>query len=578
MILYELTRFYNRLLDNPDIDICEPGFSNENISFLVCVDSQGKFQGVEDLRMTDGRNLRAQQIKVPKIDGKRAGKVLKPYYLWDNTKYVFGKELKGNKVNTVIENEEAFLAFNKTVYAQAGTKNMAIEAVLRFLGDKEEKSKVLNHEYWNDMLGTFISFRVAGSKNHIVVEEDGVSDGWRKFLASVDLETDQKRCLVSGQEGPVYPIHPTVKRGVGEKNDIPLVSFNVNCSESYGNKGNFNAPVTREIASKFTHALNYLIESRRHNLTIADTKTLFWAESNSPFEQFFGEVFDRASDEGFSADLKAFLDSVRAGRLPDQVKDASRFFVLGLAPNAARISVRFWHVDSVENFACHIGQHFSDLELVKQQSKDSEYPSLWQLLIETAPLHKTDNIQPDLAGPMIRSILGGTRYPSKILATLIERIRRDKDTVEKNGKVVAKDQKVNYYRASFLKAILNRNHNKELAMALDRKRTETPYCLGRLFAVLEKIQEDSAPGINSTIKDRYFATASTNPKIVFPRLISLSQNHLKKLKSEKTGLCINREKELGAIMETINEFPAALRLEEQGVFAIGYYHQRQSFF
>lgn len=565
MILQELTTLYDRLTNKPDLDISQPGFSKENISFVVRIHSDGKFDDIEDWRTDD----KPAKIDVPKLEGKRAGKVLKPYFLWDNTKYVFGRELKSGKEITTEENEQAFIEFNRKIVEKTGLRNESVSAVLKFISDENEKGKARTHEYWQDMLNSFVTFKTVAKNNRLVVYEKEVKAAWKKYLDIVDEDADKQICLVSGDIGPVYPIHPTIKRGVGEKNDIPLVSFNIGCSESYGRRSNFNAPVTRVIASRFTHALNYLIDTPEQNLIIADTKTLFWAESNDRFADFFGKALASRDNDIISEDLIAFLKSVRSGKMPEEIKDSSRFFVLGLAPNAARVSVRFWYVDSVENIARRIGQHFAQLQIVKQSEENREFPSLWRLTRETATQHKTENIPPNITGPLMRSILSGGRYPNNMLSLLINRMRVDQQW-----------STLNYYRASFMKAILNRNYIKELTMSLDPNRITVPYLTGRLFAALEKVQEESSGGnLNVTIKDRYFASASTTPRAVFPRLLSLHQNHLKKLKSEKHGLAINREKLVGEIIDLLPPvLPPSLRLEDQGEFAIGYYHQRQNFF
>ncbi|MBN1364806.1 MAG: type I-C CRISPR-associated protein Cas8c/Csd1 [Syntrophaceae bacterium] len=565
MILQELHHLYERLAQNPEINISEPGFSKENISFIVRIDTDGKFDDIEDWRTED----LPVKIEVPKLDGKRAGKVLKPYFLWDNTKYVFGRELKNGKEINTKDNEKSFIEFNQKVIQKTGLKSKSTEAVLKFISDKKEKSRVYEHDYWKDMLNSFITFRVTGDVNRLVVDDMEVKAAWKKYLEIEDKEADQQICLVSGKISPVYPIHPTIKRGIGEKNDIPLVSFNIACSESYSRKSNFNAPVSRQIASKFTHALNYLVDNPDHNLLIADTKTLFWAESNDRFSDFFGKALAIRDDDVISEDLSSFLQSVRSGKMPEEIRDSSRFFVLGLAPNAARVSVRIWYADSVENIAQNIGLHFAQLHIVKQNDGNREFPSLWRLIRETATQHKTENIPPNITGPLMRSILSGSLYSNNILSILLSRMRVDQEYYQ-----------LNYYRASFIKAILNRNYNKELTMSLDTKRITVPYLLGRLFATLEKVQEEASGGnLNATIKDRYFASASTSPRAVFPRLLTLHQNHLKKLKSEKHGLAVTREKLVGEIIGHLPpDLPGSIKLEDQGEFAIGYYHQRQDFF
>ncbi len=578
MILQELVKFYDRLSMDDDCKIWEPGFSQEGIHYAIIIDSSGRFLNIEDLRNPgkDGKP-HASQIVAPKRDGKRAGKVEKPYFLWDNTKYVLGKEIKNKKVKNFASHAKKFIEFNKEVIGRTHLVDSRVDSVISLLENQEELKKIFQHDKWELMVkdnptGCNVTFKVAGDTfPGFIIEHESVKEAWRTYLKILDQEIQEQLCLVSGEYGPVYNVHPTIKKGVGgDKVDIPLVSFNIKCSESYKNKGNFNAPVQREVAAKFTHALNYLTIYDRHNLRIGDTKTLFWAEENDTFSDYFGEMFERSQNDGYSAELSAFLKSIRSGNKPREIDhDNSRFFVLGLAPNSARISVRFWHVDSVEAMACKIGKHFEHLSIIPQnKDKDSEFPSIWQIVIETATQHKTENIPANILGPLMRSILTGTHYPANILSILVSRMRTDQGF-----------KQLNYYRASFMKAILNRNFNRRLNMSLDPTRTTIPYCLGRLFAALEKTQEDASGGtINATIRDRYFASASARPKVVFALILRLAQNHLKKMKSERPGKAVNREKLLGEIMGTIHDFPATLKLEEQGEFAIGYYHQRQDFF
>ncbi|MCP4371875.1 MAG: type I-C CRISPR-associated protein Cas8c/Csd1 [Deltaproteobacteria bacterium] len=574
MILQELTTLYTRLLTNPDIDVCEPGFSRENISFKIVIDNDGKFKYLEDLRVVVGKNVRPVKIMVPKFDGKRASGI-KPYFLWDKSDYTIGlrkdDKVKDFSVMKMPRHNKAFLGLIGSICESAGIQHASIDAIRTFCSNETEIVKLHEEPLWEEFLNTFAVFEVEGF-GQTIFEQDVVVEAWRQYYASSSTgkKMGEGLCLVSGENAALTTTHPTIKKGVGGKNDVPLVSCNIDAGESYKLKKGHNASISSTAASYFTGALNYLIDTRRHNLKIADTLTLFWAEQNETFTDFFSEMFEGSRDDGFSDDLHAFLKSIRAGKMPEEIShDESRFFVLGLAPNSARISVRFWHVDSVEVVAGKIGQHFAHLETIPQnREKDRPFPSMWQLLIETATQHKTENIPSNIVGPLIRSILSGNYYPANILSILVSRMRTDQGF-----------RQINYYRASFIKAILNRNFHKELTMALDTTRTTIPYCLGRLFAALEKTQEDSADGkINATIKDRYFASASARPQVVFALILRLAQNHLKKMRGKNPGMAVNREKLLGEIMDKLHDFPATLKLEEQGEFAIGYYHQRQNFF
>jgi CRISPR-associated protein Csd1 len=251
-----------------------------------------------------------------------------------------------------------------------------------------------------------------------------------------------------------------------------------------------------------------------------------------------------------------------------QLDPAVEFYILGLSPNAARLSIRFWEVNTLGSLFEKIGLHFRQMQIVRQFDNDMEFPPLWLLLSKTAVLGKGENVSPVLAGGMTKAMLGGEKipYPHTLLTAVLGRIRAE--------------QEINYYRAALLKAYLIRNIQMEVSMSLDSERTETAYLLGRLFAVLEKAQNDAIPGSNSTIKDRYFAAAPATPARIFPLLLKNSANHLAKLRKdpEKKGWGVNLEKQIQQIINNINDFPATLSPENQGLFMIGYYHQMQDFY
>ncbi|MBT9139359.1 MAG: hypothetical protein DDT31_01943 [Syntrophomonadaceae bacterium] len=253
--------------------------------------------------------------------------------------------------------------------------------------------------------------------------------------------------------------------------------------------------------------------------------------------------------------------------MPKEIEDTKsmKFYILGLSPNASRLSVRFWYVSTIEEISRKIGQHFQDLRIIKSYDNEPEYPGMWRLLIETLPKREgtkrhLDDVSPLLSGAFMRSIITGAVYPSSLLNTIIERFRADGD--------------ISYLRCAMIKAYLNRNNrirkpNKKevISMSLDKEEKSIGYRLGRLFAVLEKIQEEANPNINTTIKDRYYA---------FSCLMKLKNHHLAKL--ENKGRIVNMEKLIGEIINNISNFPSHLTLEEQGMFAIGYYHQKQDFY
>ena len=297
---------------------------------------------------------------------------------------------------------------------------------------------------------------------------------------------------------------------------------------------------------------------------------MFWAEKENKeydfegvFSVFFSKDFDSDDPDKSVKEVKNLFAAIYTGKVE---RIDSNFYVLCLSPNAARISVRFWETGKVKNFAKRIQQHFIDFDIIRAPDAP-EYLNLYQILSATALEHKMDNVAPNLIGPVVQSILKGTPYPVSLLQQCIRRIRAE--------------QKVTRERTAILKAYINRYNrfhsmNEEVTVALDRNCKNKGYLVGRLFAVLEKVQQDTHPGLNATITDRYYGAASTNPVTVFPQLLKLNQHHLSNYANKKTKS--DRENELSEIINALDAFPAHLTLEEQARFAIGYYHEKQSFF
>jgi CRISPR-associated protein Csd1 len=310
----------------------------------------------------------------------------------------------------------------------------------------------------------------------------------------------------------------------------------------------------------------------RQRISIGDASTVFWSEKQTAFETDFSFFFkepEKDNPDAGTQRVKALFESVKSGAYQEDDGD-TRFYILGLAPNAARIAVRFWQIGTIAKFATRIRQYFEDFAIVKPP-KEPEYYSIWRILVNIATQDKSENIQPNLAGDFMRAILEGTPYPATLLQAVLRRIHSDPEG------------RVKPVRAALIKAYLNRyyrfypnQNHKEVNMELDISQPSIGYQLGRLFATLEKIQEEANPGINATIRERFYGAACATPVTVFTNLLRLKNHHLAKL--DNKGRVIKFEQLLGEIMANLNDFPAHLDLHEQGRFAIGYYHQRQAFF
>jgi CRISPR-associated protein Csd1 len=574
--LYDNRKQVRSLLDDPK-GMPSLHLSIENISFALVIDRKGKMLDIVDLRKVDKKGrLHPIDMIVPESVIGRAGRVVIANFLWDNTGYFFGADDKSNPERS----RDKFEAF-RTTHVQVAAhcpNSVSMRAVVSFLdgwnqklADKTLGKAIADRIEEKDFYAGNIVFMVrTGAHGTFVHDDREVYEGWVKYKSSI--KSTEGWCLLSGAMLPISRLHHLIGGVSGaQSTGAAIVSFNLDAFESYGKSQNYNSPISELAAFKYTTALNRLLmRSFGQRLQIGDATTVFWTERSSPIEDFMGNILDRRADASVdAADAKKigdYLVSVRKGTRPELAQDETmRFYILGLAPNASRLAVRFWYVDTVEIVNQHIGRHFADIEIVKEFNDQPSFPGLWQLLIETALLRKSDNINPTLAGALFRSILQGALYPTSLLSTVVERVRADHE--------------INYLRAAIIKGVLTRNYkNKEATVALNEDSTSIAYRLGRLFAVLEKAQEEAIPGANATIKDRFFGSASATPSVVFPQLIRLSQHHLAKL---DPGPKIHKEQLIQSILDGIDAakgLPAHLRLEDQGMFALGYYHQRKAFF
>lgn len=575
MILQELNRFYERKAAEPDATIPLYGTSMENISFALVLGEDGILLDVEDLRLQDGKKLRPRKIVVPAAEKKASG--IKPNFLWDSTSYILGLDDKG-KQERANKCREAFIQQLRT-YCSAD--DPGLKAVISFYN--HDYSSITTRPDWADICGSNLVFRLSGTPGFIH-ERDAARNAWEQCLGQ-RMAAVIGQCLISGEEDqPLARLHSSIKGVRGAQSvGASIVSFNLPAFESYGKTQSINAPVSERAAFNYVTALNTLLAAdSRQKIVIGDTTIVFWAECRSAAEDLFASMFasnenqtdatedSTEDDQPTAGKIFNLLKAIRAGRqatdiVPD-LDESIRFFILGLSPNAARLSIRFWQENTIGNIFTCIGKHFSDLEIAREYNNQLEFPSLMRLLSHTAVLGKNENIQPLLAGNMTKSVLSGSYYPWNLLPVVLCRIRAERQ--------------VGYYRAALLKAFLVRNNQLEISMSYDPNRKDIAYLLGGLFAILEKAQSDAIPGANATMKDRFFASAPATPARIFPLLLKNAANHIAKLRkdSEKKGLSIKLDKMLQETMGNIDNFPQAMRLEDQALFMIGYYQRMKDFY
>ncbi len=572
MILQELYSYYQRLSKEKNSGVAPPGYSSEKIHFALVINKEGEVTRVMDLRESDGKKKRPKSMIVPKKERTRTSGI-DSNFLWDNSKYVLGIDVIDEKISQSAREKKiqkalkCFEAF-KNYHEEFGKKCLdeGFQALLMFL-KKWTPDKIEDIDYKDELPGSNIVFKFEEDDRIFLHERSKLKELWANQSPSDDL---MAQCLITGEKKPIALTHSSIKGVKGaQSSGAAIVSFNIPSFISYGKKQSHNAPISKKAAFAYTTALNYLLRrGSRQKIQIGDATTVFWSERETPLEDALGFALDPESvSEGDNKKIYDFLDSVRNGRKIEGIEPNVKFYILGISPNASRLSIRFWYASTVGDVIKHLGEHYLDMEIVRNfPERESRYPGIFRLLRETAPLRKYENINPLLAGAFTRSILNGDHYPREILSETLGRIRADRD--------------LNYYRASLIKGYLSRENRKrklrwEVKMGLNTELKDVSYRLGRLFAVLEKVQEEANPGINATIKDRYFSSASATPAAVFSQLIRLSQHHLSKLDG---GRKTNMEKLIQEILSDVERFPTHLSLEEQGTFALGYYQQRKDLF
>ncbi|WP_395665995.1 type I-C CRISPR-associated protein Cas8c/Csd1 [Methylocella sp.] len=594
-MLAALMRRYERMAARGKAPVT--GYSAEKIGFNVVLDKTGAVVDVAPLG-TIVRGKSAPRVMSVPQPVKRASGVA-ANLLWDKTSYVFGAADPGKPSKRAERSGQKpgaaeFDAFARRQREAIGeTSDDGLRALLAFL-ENWDSERYASLPHARDMLDANVVFSLDGDKGwlhdrpaaHALVARAG-GDGATGF------------CLVRGEEAPVARLHPSIKgvRGA-QSSGASIVSFNQTSFTSYGKEQGDNAPVSEYAAFAYSSALNMLLADRRHRVQIGDASVVFWAEADegedaAPVEEVFGSFFGGASFEAEEEtpdapsanaqerDLLAALDQIAHGQAPGRSIDpATKFYVLGLSPNAARISVRFWLDTTIEQLAEKLARHFEDLRLEPPAWKNSGAPTIKRLIYCLAAIRRNsdgtikimtsdenlrfEHANAHIAGELARAILTGARYPLSILSTLLMRLRVDRE--------------ITPLRVALIKGSLCRSY-EGMPVSIDIQERNIAYRLGRLFGILERMQAAALGRRNATIRDKFYATASATPARVFPALIRNAKNHSKSIRSKVgPGLAEWFEDRIAEVLNGPTfEFPRTLSLDWQGRFAIGYYHQREAF-
>ena len=573
MILQALTRYYEDLLAEGKIS--RPGWVTAKVSYGLVLDEEGRLlQAVPLLEEVDTgkkKKLVPRNMEVP-AQVKRAVNIA-PNFLCDNSSYLLGADSKGKPERTA----DCFAAAKELhLKLLAEADSPAARAVKEFFESWDPQTASAHpalSEDWEEILkgGNLIFWFRGGA----VTEDPAVREAWQRQYAAGDNGADEEICLVTGKRGPVARLHPSIKGVVGaQAMGASLVSFNAPSFCSYGHEQGMNAPTGEYVAQAYTTALNTLLADRGRVCRIGDTTVLFWAKGGGTGYQdcawmsMFGNVSGQEANYK-ETDILSTLKDLSRGKSVDwdgeRLDPDTRFYVLGLAPNAARLSVRFFWQNSFGTLARNVANHYERLEIVQPAFDKRPTLPVGALLRETVNLNaRTPEPEPRLAGDLMLAILNDTPYPATLLYGVALRIRAERTVTRGRAAII---------RAYYLKNSRDENLKEVMTMQLNDKTNYLPYLLGRLFSVLEAVQAAANPGINATIRDRYFNAASATPATVFPLLLNLAQKHLAKLDK---GQEVYYDKQITAICGMIGEtLPARMNLPEQSAFQLGYYHETQ---
>ncbi len=570
-LVASLARAYERLPDKPEF-----GYSVQKIGFCVVLRPDGSVAEVADLRDHD-MNRSPRLLPVP-ASPKRSGQTPRPFFIWDNINYALGAGKLTKPGDTRHDSfREKHLKFLRN------SESADIRSFCAFLQYWSPEQVRIYFDTESPPTEGIVFACSPTYREQFLHENSALRDLWsrerERWIAVEGKKTVEASCIITGQRSPIERTHPPIK-GVWKPKKMAesaLVTFNSDAYESYGHKQGDNAPVSKSVAFAYTTALNQFLADQCHRLQVGDASTVFWADSSDQekaqeAEALFAGMFDTISDDHVAASrVKNKLDAIRIGsrlaQVDPQLDAGVRFFVLGLSPNASRLSVRFFWESDFGPLTANYQRFLQDMEL--EPPPQGAWPPFWLYLNELAVQRERKNIPPRVAGEWMRAILAGTPYPLMLLSIVLMRIRAD--------------GRVNGLRTAILKSVLIRNFNREVPVALNSENTNKGYVLGRLFAVYEEVQRAAlGSNVNATIKDKFYSAASASPQKIFRTLDAGSQNHFSKLRKQSPGRAVNLQKVLGSIMDLMNPcddpIPAALNAADQALFGIGYYHQHQEFF
>ena len=574
MILQALTQYYEDLLRLGKIN--RPGWSKQKVSYSLLLSEEGELLQLLHLQQEVQRGnktvLGPQEMWVPSPVKRSSG--IRPNFLCDTSSYLLGVDGKGKADRSI----DCFAA-SKALHLQLlkEVDSPVARAIVRFF-EHWDPSQAASHpalqEDWEELLkGGNLTFSL---DKLFAAQDPAIADAWTRHYEDSSDDAEPIRCLVTGQPGTLARLHPSIKGVAGaQSSGASLVSFNAPAFCSFEHEQGANAPVSDYAAFAYTTALNTLLADRNRVSRVGDTTILCWAAGGESAYQdcFLMSIFNDSYTENDILNTLHHLSKGESIQWDDtRLSPDTRFYVLGLAPNAARLSVRFFWQNSFGALARNLERHYQRLEIIRPSFDKFPTLPIWRLVLETVrkapPGGRAPEPHPRLAGDLLLAVLNDTLYPATLLNGVELRIRAER-SVSRGQAAILKA-----YYTKYLEQFQPDSPMKEaLTVELNEQTNYLPYLLGRLFAVLEGLQQSANPGINTTIKDRYFNSASATPAIVFPQLINLAQKHLNKLDG---GLAVYYDKQITELSSRITQtLPTRMSLAEQSAFQLGYYHETQ---
>lgn len=592
MILQELAKCYDLIKKSENFEVASFDHSIETISFRFKIGKDGLIKQIYDLR--DKKS--GVRMEVPIQSGRTSG--IKPYFLCDNSKYLLGYEIneKTNEVGKFDKTFEKFKEIHEKILS--GIEDEKLKVFLEFLNKREENFKIAKEIDPESLKGGRIVISIEGEREYIHTYPDVKNriNLYKKIVNSDKDESVKGNCLISGEKYvELCRIHQNIS-GVAKSSTTgaSIISFNGEAFESYGKVQSYNAGTSEISMFKYTTALNTLLKSEKNSKYLSGNTVVFWSDEVGGFgdglidallSEDSVEKIDNSSleySQRGTAELESVVNLVKRGMTVDTSKiedDSTNLYILGLAGSKSRIFVRFWFKNSVKEFVRLSNMHFEDTKLVRKsrvdKSKNEEVGvKISYILKSVTPNGKAENVPSTIINSIFKSILTGSLYPTALYSGVLLRIRAE----------AKEDISVNHTRVSFIKGYLKRYYRlkgfkdkeEEVTVSLNLNSNSVGYNLGRIFAILERIQYKANDSTN--IREKYLSSASSTPKNIFPILLNLSQHHISKVNKNESKNFNYYDKIVGQVISKIDEFPSVLSTDEQGMFMLGYYHQREDLF